>query len=270
MGITHAANVDIGANITSFDAVNDVLTNTGGLTTWSAGWSAGTDFSGQDFTTLGVTTIEVTAPTTNGTASDNFSGANFNGLILATSNSAGNNYFYNDNFSGATFVGSTINLNGNGAYGNQPFIGANLTGTDFSGATFNYDPYGSTTSTQVVNIFRDATMSGADFTGAIFNFTIEGSGVNVVSGFWGDGAVDLTDATFNFTGDSGHVATVTAALVDNFDASNTYNQAFFDNNYAAFGFTDATSFMTAVIPEPSSTALLSMGALAFCMRRKRG
>ena len=36
-GVLNAVSLDIGTSIDSFDGANDTLTNTGGLTTWTAG-----------------------------------------------------------------------------------------------------------------------------------------------------------------------------------------------------------------------------------------
>ncbi len=264
-GLTYAANIDIGSNIASFDTANDTLTNTGGITNWTAGWADGTNFTGQDFSALGVTDISFDHAGGNG-GGNVYAGVIFDGITLVTG--TGNNYFSNDNFSGASFVGSTLNLLGEGSYGNQPFLNADLTNADFTGATINYNSYRASTATQNVNLFRDATLSGANFSDAVLNFDISGTGVSVVDGFFGTGAIDLSGALFNFTGDSEHIDTVAAAILETFTSANTYDQDFYDNNFATFGFTDAATFAAAV-PEPSSLALIGLGALVMVSKRRK-
>ena len=260
-GVLSAVNVDIGTSITSFDGANDTLTNTGGLTSWTAGWTPGTIFSGQDFTTLGVSEISFAHAAGTWGATDDFSYAVFDGITISTGMS--NNYFTNDNFSEASFIGSTFDL-----YGNQPFLQVDLTNANFTGAIINYNSYLASTGKQNVNLFRDADLDGADFTNTTFNLDITGTDVNILEGFFGSGDINLSGAVFNFSGNAAHIDAAAAHILSTLTSTDTYDQDFYDNNFETFGFTDASSFAAAV-PEPSSLVLITMGSLLVVAQRKK-
>jgi len=64
---------DISTAITTFDPANDSLSNTGGVSNWTAGWADNTDFSNVDFTSLGLSEITVTTAAGTSAAVANYS-----------------------------------------------------------------------------------------------------------------------------------------------------------------------------------------------------
>ena len=270
----HGAVYDISTAITTFDPANDSLSNTGGVSNWTAGWADNTDFSNVDFTSLGLSEITVTTAAGTSAAVANYSGANFNGLTITTS--TGNNFFYNDNFSGASFVGSTLNLTSVGASGNQPFVFADLSNADFSGATINWNPF-SDPDADRINLFRDANLSGSIFTGATFNIQLDSTAGSYLGFFRSSesGSIDLSGVIFNFTGDTTIVSELTSTMLEDLGTNAVIDQAFIDNNYATFGYSDVSEFSAELesngisVPEPSGMILLILGSITLFTRRSR-
>ncbi|MGJ8676130.1 MAG: PEP-CTERM sorting domain-containing protein [Akkermansiaceae bacterium] len=212
----------------------------------------------------------------NAAAVDDSSGVDFSGQILTTSI---DNWGRNDNFSNATLTNVIFNFNG----GNQPFLNTDISGADFSGATFNWDVF-VINGDHRVNMFRGLTgIDGASFVDTIWNIDLSEDSIGNAD-FFNNGSgittgVDFSGADFNFSGtDTSLADDIGGLLITNLGTGvgAVYDDAFVTNNFADFGFADEAALETALdgagwqaVPEPSSTALLGLGALGMLVHRRR-